>query len=91
VHSFVPSDIDTPSWNFLPVGRGQSAPWGMEVRVFTAYPRRVPAAKAKVVYLPLEIWVRIVAIVRLTVVVVVRLIIGSANVPSMMRPDMVVS
>ena len=68
-----------------------SAPPGMKVRVFTADPRGIAAAEAKVVYLPLEIRVRIVAIVRLTVVVVVRLIIGSANVPSMMRPDMVVS
>ena len=68
-----------------------SAPWGMEVRVFAAYPRRVPSAKAKVVYLPLEIRVRIVAIAGLTVIVVVRLIIGTVNMPSMMCPDMVVS
>ena len=63
----------------------------MERGVFTAYPRRIAAAKAKVLYVALKLRVRIVAIVRLTVVVVVRLIIGSANVPSMMRPDMVVS
>ena len=67
-----------------------SAPSGMKVRVFTTDPRGIAAAEAKVVYLPLEIRVRIVVIVGLTIVVVVRLIIGSVNIPSMMRPDMMV-
>ena len=67
-----------------------SAPSGMKVRVFTTDPRGIAAAEAKVVYLPLEIRVRIVVIVGLTIVGVVRLIIGSVNIPSMMRPDMMV-
>ena len=55
---------------------------GMERRVFTAYPRRIAATKAEVLYVALKLRVRIVAIVRLG------LGIESANISSMMNPGM---
>jgi hypothetical protein len=62
--------------------RSMSVWRGMERGVFTAYPRRVAAAKAKVLYVALKLRVRIVAIVRLGPDIRV------ANIPSMMRRDM---
>jgi hypothetical protein len=68
---------------------GMSVLRGVERRVFAAYPRRIAATKAKVLYVPLELWVRIEALVRR--------VIGSAhmrviaNISSMMSPDVVVS
>ena len=55
---------------------------GVERRVFTAYPRRIAATKAEVLYVALKLRVRIVAIVR------PGLGIGPTNIPSMMNPDM---
>ena len=55
---------------------------GMERGVFTAYPRRIAATKAEILHVALKLRVRIVAIVRLG------LAIGSANISSMMNPDM---
>ena len=55
---------------------------GMQRGVFTAYPRRIAAAEAEILDVALKLRVRIVAIVWLG------LVIGSANIPSMMRPDM---
>ena len=54
----------------------------MERGVFTAYPRRVAAAKAEILYVALKLRIRIVTIVR------PGLHIGSANISSMMNPDM---
>ena len=53
---------------------------GVQIRVLAAYPRRIAATKAEVVDLALEIRVRIVAIVPLG--------IGSAHIYSVTNPDM---
>ncbi len=55
---------------------------GMERGVFTAYPRRIAATKAEILYVALKLRIRIVTIVRL------RPHIDSANIPSMMNPIM---
>jgi hypothetical protein len=54
----------------------------MERGVFTAYPRRIAAAKAEILYVALKLRIRIVAIVR------PGLHINSANISLMMNPDM---
>ena len=60
----------------------QSVLRGMERGVFAAYPRRVAAAKAEILYVALKLRIRIVTIVR------PGLHIGSANISSMMNPGM---
>ena len=55
---------------------------GVERWVFTAYPRRIAATEAEILYVALKLRVWIVAIVR------PGLGIGSANISSMMSPDM---
>jgi hypothetical protein len=60
----------------------------MERRIFTADPRRIAAAEAEILYVSLEIRVRIEALV-LRVEVLVPLVIGCAKMASMLGPDMV--
>ena len=100
--SFVPSDIDTPTGTFCPLGAEliaeqqtgvtavrMSAPSRMKVRIFAADPRGIAAAETEIVDLPLEIRVRIVVVARL--IMVVRLTIGAANMASRIHPDVMVS
>jgi hypothetical protein len=60
----------------------------MERWIFTADPRRIAAAEAEVLYVALEIRVRIEALV-LRVEVLVPLVIGCVKMASMLGPDMV--
>ena len=60
-----------------------SASRGVERGVFATYSRRIATAKAEIVYLPLEIRIRIEALVRL--------VIDAATIPSVMSPDLVMS
>jgi hypothetical protein len=75
--------LSVPSPSPRKTAVGLSVLRGMERGVFTAYPRRIAATKAEILYIALKLRIRIVTIVRL------RRHIDSANIPSMMTPIMV--